>query len=235
MAAALAATVVAQRSDRPPDRAADRAPERAPERPSDRSERRRADMDRPPSRGGDRPAEAAADGAPPPGMGPETKLEWLMLRPGRVKVREAWNVGRVECRPWDAGPNAEKAFVRVNALIIRDERDANDKAAGVELVLEAEDRAQTFFFDAEQVQDVLGALDALEAAAQRLREPGQGATRRAAWTLNGLEIGMNPRRTGGYLAPMAPDERSTGLSPDDFNQLRRLLQEARDLLGREGR
>ena len=44
---------------------------------------------------------------------------------------------------------------------------------------------------------------------------------------------MNPRRTGGYLAPMAPDQKSTGLSPDDFGQLHRLLQDAKDVLARE--
>lgn len=166
-------------------------------------------------------------------MGPETKLEYYMLRPGRVKVRDTTTVGRLEPKPWDAGANAEKVVVRVNAVTVRDADNANDRAAGVELVVEAPDRLHTFLFDAEQVPDLISALDALDAAAQRLREPPQGSSRRAIWTLNGLEVGMNPRRTGGYLAPMAPDERSTGMSPDDFVQLKRLLQEARDVLGRE--
>ena len=211
-AVALAATVVAQRSDAP----------------ASRTQPRPADTGRPP------------EGGPPPGMeagmGPETKLEWLMLRPGRVKLRDTWSVGRFECKPWDApanAENAEKSFVRVTAVMVRDAQDANDKAAGVELVLEGEERDHTFLFDAEQVQDMIAALDALDAAAQRLREPAQGTSRRAVWTLNGLEIGMNPRRTGGYLAPITPDERSTGMSPDDFVQLKRLLEDAKAVLNRE--
>ena len=211
--AALAATVLAQRTG-------------APSEPADRSQRRPADSGPGPGPG--------PDGAPPPGMGPDTKLEWMLVRPGRVRLRETWGVGRVECKPWDAGANAEKAFVRVTAVTVRDAENANDRAAGIELVLEGEEQEHTFLFDAEQIPEMLSALEALDAAAQKLREAGQGTTRRAVWTLNGLEVGMNPRRTGGYLAPMAPDERSTGLSPDDFGQLRRLLQDARDLLGREG-
>src|SRR5687768_12681257 len=111
-AALLAASVVAQRSDRP---------------------------DAPGSRAQPRPAD---DGrAPPPGMDPGmqgTKLEWLMLRPARVKLRDTWSVGRFECKPWDAGPaaeNPEKSYVRVTAVAVRDAQDANDKAAGIELVL----------------------------------------------------------------------------------------------------
>jgi hypothetical protein len=207
VAAALAATVVvAQRSDAPPER----------------SQRRPADADR------------GADASAPPGaLGPDTRLEWFMLRPGKVRVREAWHVGRFECKPWNAPADAEKAFVRITALIYRDPDNANDKATGVELVLETEEQESRFLFDAEQIPDLVGALDALDAAAQKLREANQGSSRRAVWTLNGLEIGMNPRRTGGYLAPMAPDQKSTGLSPDDFGQLRRLLQEAKDVLARE--
>jgi hypothetical protein len=212
----VAATVVAQRSDAPPDR----------------SQRRPAEADRAGvERGGaDR---AGAEQPPPPGVGPDTRLEWFMLRPAHVRVREAWQVGRFECKPWNAPADAEKAFVRVVALIYRDPDNAREKAAGMELVLENEDQESRFLFDAEQVPDLLGALDALDAASQKLREAAQGSSRRAVWTLNGLEIGMNPRRTGGYLAPMAPDQKSTGLSPDDFGQLRRLLQDARDVLARE--
>jgi hypothetical protein len=208
VAAALAATVVAQRSDAPPER----------------SQRRPADAGR-----GAEPGQEAM----PPGVGPDTRLEWFMLRPGKVRVREAWHVGRVECKPWNAPADAEKAFVRVAALVYRDGDRAGDKAAGVEVVLETEEQESRFLFDAEQIPELMGALDALDAAAQKLREAAQGSSRRAVWTLNGLEIGMNPRRTGGYLAPMAPDQKSTGLSPDDFGQLRRLLQEAKDVLARE--
>jgi hypothetical protein len=212
VAAALAATVVvAQRSDSP----------------ADRPTRRAADADRGGGNG------AGPESAPPPGMGPETKLEWFMIRPGRVRVREAWQVGRVECKPWNAPADAEKAFVRVAALVLRDADNANDKAAGIELVLEGEEQESRFLFDAQQIPDLLGALDALDAASQKLREAQQGSSRRAVWTLNGLEIGMNPRRTGGYLAPVAPDQKSTGLSPDDFGRLRKVLQDARDVLNRE--
>jgi hypothetical protein len=166
-------------------------------------------------------------------MGPDTKLEAMILRPGRVRVRDTWSVGRVECQPWDAAQNAEKAFVRISAVIIRDAEKAEDKAAGVELSLEAPDQEHTFVFDAEQIPEILSGLDGLDAAAQKQRVVPQGASRRAVWTLNGLEVGMKPGRTGGYLAPMAPDERSIGLSPDDFGQLRKVLQEAKDLLARE--
>ena len=204
-AAALAATVVAQRSDSPPER----------------SQRRPADADR------------GAEAVPPPGMGPDTKLEGFMLRPGRVRVRDAWVVGRVECKPWNAPADAEKAFVRVVAVIVHDAEHADDKAAGIELALEGEEQGHTFLFDAEQIPDLLTALESLDGAAGRLREGAQGTSHRAIWTLNGLEIGMNPRRTGGYLAPMAPDEKSTGLSPDDFGQLRRVLEDAKNILSRE--
>lgn len=227
IAVALAATVVAQRSDAPADRL--RRPGEAEQRDAGRA------SDRVPGRGAGAGPERGPEPAPPPGMGPDTKLEWFMLRPGRVRLREAWSVGRVECKPWDGGANAEaeKAFVRITAVILRDAENADDKAAGVQLSLEGEDRGHTFLFDAEQLPDVLAALDALDAASQRLREAAQGSSRRAVWTLNGLEIGMNPRRTGGYLAPMSPDERSTGLSPDDFAQLRRLLEDAKNVLSRE--
>ena len=204
VAAALAATVVGQQQDRVAT-SSDRAP---------------------------RPA-TDPNAPPPPGMGPDTKLEWFMMRPGRVRVRDTWNVGRVECRPWDAGPNAEKSWVRVNAIVVRDGDNAGDKVAGAELVLEDDYQDRTFVFDDGQIADLISALDSLDAAGQKLRDPPAGASRRAVWTLNGLEIGMNPHRTGGYLAPMAPDEKSIGLSPDDFVQLKRLLQETRDLLGRE--
>jgi len=217
VAALLAATVVAQRSDAPPER----------------SQRRPADTGRDGAAGAERAADRGGEALPPPGVGPDTRLEWFMLRPGRVRVREAWGVGRVECKPWNAPADAEKASVRVTALVYRDGDNAADKAAGLELVLESEEQDSRFLFDAEQIPDLLSALDGLDAASQKLREAGQGSSRRAVWTLNGLEIGMTPRRTGGYLAPMAPDQKSTGLSPDDFAQLKRLLQDAKDLLARE--
>ena len=212
VAVALAASVVAQQQHQ---NSTDRRPPS-----SDRSSR---------------PAAAADGGAPPPGMGPETKLEWYLVRPGKLRVRDSWNVGRLECRPPDARPDSPRTWVRVHALIVRDNDNEADKAAGIEVVLEDEVQDRTFVFDAEQVGEVISALDALDAAGQKLREAPAGATRRAVWSLNGLEIGMNLHRTGGYLAPVVPDEKSVGMSVDDFAQLKRLLQDARDLLGREGK
>lgn len=171
-------------------------------------------------------------GAPDEMMGP-TRLEALLVRPGRVYVREIWRVGRFECRSWNADADAPKAFLRVNALTARDEQRRDDKADGVEVVLEDELGDRTFVFDAGQIRDVLQGLTSLNAVSDRLREPQEGARRHAVFTLNGLEIGMNPRRTGGYLAPLGPDERSVGMSPDNFSEFRRLLEEARDLLARE--
>ena len=192
--------------------------------------------DREPAR---RPATAtgaARPGEPQPGdemMGPGTRLEALLVRPGRVYVRDIWRVGRFECRPWNADADAPKGFLRVNALSARDEQRRDDQASGVEVVMEDELGDRTFVFDAEQIRDLLAGLTALNAAGDRLREPQAGARRHAVFTLNGLEIGMNPRRTGGYLAPLGPDERSMGMSPDNFSDFRRLLEEARDLLARE--
>lgn len=180
----------------------------------------------------DRFAEPPA-GAPEEMMGPGTRLEAVLVRPNRVYVRDIWRVGRFECRPWNADVDAPRAFLRINALAARDEQRPDDKAAGVEIVLEDELGDRTFVFDAEQIRDLLQGLTSLSAASDRLREPAQGARRHAVYTLNGLEVGMNPRRTGGYLAPLGPDERSVGMSPDNFSDLRRLLEEARDLLNRE--
>jgi hypothetical protein len=166
-------------------------------------------------------------------MGPGTRLEAVMVRPGRVYVRDVWRVGRFECRPWNADPDTPKSWLRVNALMARVEERPDEKATGVEVVLEDEIEDRTFIYDAEQIRDLLQGLTSLATASERLREPQEGARRHAVFTLNGLELGMNPRRTGGYLAPLGPDGRSVGLSPDNFNDLRRLLEEARDLLTRE--
>ena len=167
------------------------------------------------------------------GPGPGTRLEAIMVRPARVYVRDVWRIGRFECRPWNADPDTPKAFLRVNALMAKVEDRPDERASGVEIVLEDEMQDRTFLYDAEQIRDLLQGLTSLNSASDKLREPQEGARRHAVFTLNGLEIGMNPRRTGGYLAPLGPDERSIGLSPDNFNDFRRLLEEARDLLTRE--
>jgi len=168
------------------------------------------------------------------GPGPGTRLESVLVRPGRVYVRDVWRVGRFECRPWNADADTPKGWLRINALLARVEQHPDDKGAGVEIVLEDEADDRTFIFDSEQIRDLRDGLTALSAASDRLREAQPGSRRHAVFTLNGLEIGMNPRRTGGYLAPLGPDERSLGLSPDNFADLRRALEAARDLLTREG-
>jgi hypothetical protein len=180
-----------------------------------------------------RQSQPAGDDAVPMGPGPGTRLEAVMVRPGRVYVRDVWRVGRFECRPWNAEADTPKGWLRINALLAHDEQRPDDKASGVEIVLEDEADDRTFIFDVEQIRDLLDGLTALSAASDRLREAQQGARRHAVFTLNGLEIGMNPRRTGGYLAPLGPDERSLGLSPDNFADLRRALEAARDLIARE--
>ena len=204
------------------------------QRADDREPGRRPAADRPPQSG---PAGAAGpDGAPGEemmGPGPGTRLEAIMVRPARVYVRDVWRIGRFECRPWNADPDTPKAWLRVNALMARVEGRPDEKATGVEVVLEDEAEDRTFIYDAEQILDLLQGLTSLNTASEKLREPQEGARRHAVFTLNGLEFGMNPRRTGGYLAPLGPDARSMGLSPDNFNDFRRLLEEARDLLTRE--
>ena len=46
-------------------------------------------------------------------------------------------------------------------------------------------------------------------------------------------IGATGESSGGYLAPVGPDEPSVGLNPDNFNDLKRLLTEAQAILKRE--
>ena len=171
--------------------------------------------------------------APPEieGGGP-SELEWFLVRPGRVVVRDAWDVGRVECRPFDAGGEVE-GVVRVTAIVAHEPDKAAAKVGGVELVIGGGPEDRTFFFDARQVPDLISAFHNLTDAADKLRDPPQGARRRVVYSMNGLEIGMQLRRQGGYLASIDPDDLSIGLSPNDFESVRRLLEEARDVLNRE--
>jgi hypothetical protein len=166
--------------------------------------------------------------------GGASELEWFLIRPGRVVVRDAWDVGRVECRPFDGGGEVE-GVVRVTAVVAHQEGREGEKVGGVELVLSGGPEDRTFFFDAGQMPDLLGALHSVTDAADKLRDPPQGARRRIVFTINGLEIGMQLRRTGGYLASVDPDDLSLGLSPDDFERVLRLLEDARDVLNREVR
>ena len=88
-------------------------------------------------------------------------------------------------------------------------------------------------FDTEQVADLLVALETVRAAAETMRDPPQDVGRRAVYNLNGLEMGMAPRRAGGYLAPVGPDEPSVALNPDNFQEMRRLIIDAQTILKRE--
>ena len=180
-----------------------------------------------------RPETRRADA--PPDMGPGgggSELEWFLIRPGRVVVRDAWDVGRVECRPFDADGEIE-GIVRVTAIIAHEAEREATKVGGVELVLGAGPEDRTFFFDTRQMPDLISTFHNLTDAAEKLRDPPQGARRRVMSTINGLEIGMQLRRQGGYLASVDPDDLSIGLSPNDFESVRRLLEEARDVLSRE--
>lgn len=192
-----------------------------------------SDQPREPAPSRDRQTRPFAPAAMPPGVMAETRIEAFLFRPGRVIVRDTWKLGRVECRPWQEGAGAPGA-VRVNAVIAYADDRPDEKVAGVELVLEDEYEDRTFLFDAAQVPDVLIGMESAAAAADKLREPQIEVRRRAVYSINGLEIGMNPRRTGGYLAPVGPDERAIGMSPDNFGELKRLLDDAKATTTREG-
>ena len=170
-------------------------------------------------------------GAPGPGMG--SRLEMFLMRPGRVVQRDTWRVGRVECKPWDETAPGDEGTVRVNAVIAYVQDRPEERAAGVELVVQGEFQENTFVFDTDQVRDLLVGLESVRAASEKMREPPADVGRRVVYNLNGLEIGRSPRRTGGYLAPLGPDEPSIGLNPDNFEELRRILDDAQQVLKRE--
>lgn len=171
--------------------------------------------------------------AEPPEMELGSRLEWFLMRPGRVVVRDTWRVGRVECKPWDNGSPGGEGTLRVNAIIAHLPEQAQERAAGLELVLGDEFGDRTFMFDVEQVADFQVGLETVRTTAETMRDPAQDAARRATFNMNGLEIGMVPRRAGGYLASVGPDEPSVGLSPDNFQELKRLIAEAQTILKRE--
>lgn len=176
---------------------------------------------------------AAADA--PPAVAPDfgSRLELFLMRPGRVIVRDTWRVGRVECKPWGDGAPGGEGGLRVNAVLASPHDRPDEKTAGLELTLQTELTDHTFMFDMDQLPDLLVGLETVRAAAETMREPPQDVGRRAVFNLNGLEIGMAPRRSGGYLAPVGPDELSVGLNPDNFQELKNLLAEAQEILKRE--
>ena len=174
-----------------------------------------------------------ADALPPGAMEMGSRLELYLMRPGRVIVRDTWRVGRIECRPWDNGAPGSPGAVRVNAVLASPHDNPEDKTTGLELILQDELQDRTFLFDAEQVADLLVGLETVRAAAETMRDPPQDVGRRAVFNLNGLELGMAPRRSGGYLAPVGPDEQPVGLNPDNFQDLKNLLTEAQTILKRE--
>jgi hypothetical protein len=181
----------------------------------------------------DAPPDRRRSELPPQGMELGSRLELYLMRPGRVIARDTWRVGRVECRPWDNGAPGSPGSVRVNAVVASPHDHPEDKTAGVELIVQDEIADRTFLFDAEQVADLLVGLETVRAAAETMRDPPQDVGRRAVYNLNGLEIGMAPRRSGGYLAPVGPDEQPVGLNPDNFQELKNLLAEAQTILKRE--
>ena len=172
-------------------------------------------------------------GAGPAGMEMGSKLEWFLMRPGRVVVRDTWRVGRIECKPWAEGAPGGEGVLRINAVVAHPHDKPDERASGLELVLQGEFGDHTFLFDTEQVTDLLVAMETVRATAETMRDPPQDVGRRAVYNLNGLELGMAPRRAGGYLAPVGPDEPSVALNPDNFQEMRRLITDAQTILKRE--
>ena len=168
-----------------------------------------------------------------PIMGPPvSRLEMFLVRPGRVVVRDTWRVGRIEARGGDAAQEP-RGMVRVNAVIAYASDRPDDTVTGLELVLQDEVQDSVYLFDTPQIADLMAAIQAVSDAAAKLREPQQDVGRRAVYNFEGLEIGMRPRRSGGYLAPIGPDGPTVNLKFDDFNQLRRLLEEVQTTIKRE--
>ena len=169
----------------------------------------------------------------PPGLELGSKLEWFLMRPGRVVVRDTWRVGRLECKPWAEGAPGGEGVLRVNAVVAHAHDKPDERMSGLELVVQGEFGDRTFMFDTEQVADLLVALETVRAAAETMRDPPQDVGRRAVYNLNGLELGMAPRRAGGYLAPVGPDEPSVALNPDNFQEMKRVITDAQTILKRE--
>jgi hypothetical protein len=225
VAAAAVATVVAQQREPangpPRDNSRDVTPDNPRAAPREASDSRPAPA----------PRRAPPDFGGPMEMG--SRLELFLMRPGRVVVRDTWRVGRVDCRPWDNAAPGVPGTLRVNAVIAYVPDHAEERAAGLELVLQDELMDHTFFFDVEQLGDLIVGMETVGTTAETMRDPPPDVGRRAVFNLNGLEVGMAPRRSGGYLAPVGPDELSVGLNPDNFREVKQHLTEAQTILKRE--
>jgi hypothetical protein len=186
----------------------------------------------PPSRSSTAPRRPPADLAVPP-MEIGSRLEMFLMRPGRMIIRDTWRLGRIECRPWDNSSPGGEGVLRVHAVVAYVPDHPEERASGLELVLQDGYQDHTFLFDLEQLNDLVVALETVRTTAETMRDPPADVGRRAVYNLNGLEIGMPPRRSGGYLAPVGPDEPSVGLNPDNFSEMKRLLTEAQAVLKRE--
>jgi hypothetical protein len=167
------------------------------------------------------------------GPAPVSRLEMFLVRPGRVVVRDTWRVGRIETRGADAGAQETRGMLRVNAVIAYAHERPEDTVTGLELVLQDEVQDSVYLFDTPQIADLMNAIQTVTDAAARLREPQQDVGRRVIYNFEGLEIGMRPRRSGGYLAPIGPEGPTVNLTFDDFTQFRRLLEDVQTTLKRE--
>ena len=175
---------------------------------------------------------AATSDADPRVGPPASRLEMFLVRPGRVVVRDTWRVGRIETQGGDGAQEA-RGMLRVNAVIAYASDRPDDTVTGLELVLQDEVQDSVYLFDTPQIADLMTAIQTVSDAAAKLREPQQDVGRRAVYNFEGLEIGMRPRRSGGYLAPIGPDGPTVNLTFDDFNQLRRLLEDVQTTIRRE--
>jgi hypothetical protein len=179
---------------------------------------------------------AVPPGGPGPGMPMEpmfgTKLEWFLAQPGRVAVRDVWDVGGFEAKAWDAPARDPGGRVHVHAVAAFEEAKPTEKVKGVMLVLTDAVEDRTFFFDANQVPELLNAIEAVRMTTERLPNVPQDARRRAVYIVNGLEIARNSDRAGGYLGQAGPDAITVRLNPDNFLTLRDLLTKAQETLVR---
>jgi hypothetical protein len=185
-------------------------------------------------------APPAAPAAVPPNPGPAmpmdsmfaTKLEWFLAQPGRVAVRDVWDVGGFEAKAWDAPARDPGGRVHVHAVAAFEEAKPAEKVKGVMLVLTDSVEDRTFFFDSNQVPELLNAIEAVRATTERLPNVPQDARRRAVYITNGLEVARNSDRAGGYLGQAGPDAITVRLNPDNFLTLRDLLTKAQETLVR---
>lgn len=176
------------------------------------------------------PPGGPAGGVPPgvAGMEPPTKVEWMIGRPNAVTVRDVIDVGEV-----DLGQNA--GMVRVQGLIVSDPDKPADRVRGLAVVLNTAAEPVTVVFDAEQVPDLIKAIDHVSAVAAKQRVPAADTRRQAVIVLNGLEIGVAAGGVVGHLGRVGPDQPSVRLGQAEFAQLRDHLARGRDMLARDAK